>query len=330
MKKIDDLFEARKVLEVEANCLLATKNRLDQRFSQAIELIVSSHQKSGKVVVLGIGKSGKIASKVAATLSSMGTPAIYLHPTEALHGDLGIVGSHDVLLAYSYSGNSEEVLRVINELRARPHFNQLKIIAIIGNMTSALAQIADVVLDGSVAQEACPLNLAPTSSTTVALALGDAIAAVLSLHFNFKEDQFAVNHPGGALGRRLTLMVKDLMKAKNDLPWVLSNALMEEVVNMATEKKLGAVLVRDAHQKFRGIITDGDIRRALKHKEKFFSLTANDIMTVNPVAIRFDEKALKALELMENRSSQISVLPVIDDSANCIGLIRLHDLIGKL
>ena len=320
------LEEAKRVLEVEAQCIMAARDKLDGRFEEAVELIVDAVKRGGRTVVTGVGKSGKIAAKVAATLSSMGTPALFLHASEASHGDLGIVAPNDVLLIFSYSGSSEEVLRLLPSLRTRG----TKIISIIGNMKSALAMEANVALDGSVAQEACPLNLAPTSSTTVALALGDALAVALSRRFDYKEELFASNHPGGALGRRLTLTVADLMKKGDELPWVTATASMDEVINIATEKKLGAVLVRDAAGKWTGLITDGDIRRALKHRAKFFEFSAADIMTKNPVSVSPGEKAIRALELMENRTSQISVLPVTDTVGLCVGLVRLHDLIGRL
>ena len=321
-----NLTEAKRVMEVEAQCILAARDRLDERFDRAVELVVTAVSRGGKVVVTGIGKSGKIAAKVAATLASTGTPALFLHATEASHGDLGIVTSKDVLLIFSYSGSSEEIIRLLPNLKARG----TRLISIVGNMRSHLAVDCDVALDGSVAQEACPLNLAPTSSTTVALALGDAFSVVLSRKFDFKEESFAANHPGGALGRRLTLRVADLMKKGHELPWVAENASMDAVITISTEKKLGAVLVRDTAQKWSGLITDGDIRRALKHKERFFDLTAADVMTRKPVSVSPDEKAIRALELMENRSSQISILPVISADGTCVGLVRLHDLIGQL
>ncbi|MBI3541709.1 MAG: KpsF/GutQ family sugar-phosphate isomerase [Deltaproteobacteria bacterium] len=319
------LTEARRVLEVEAQCILAARDRLDARFDKAVDLIVERVQQSGKVVVTGVGKSGKIGAKVAATLASTGTPALFLHAAEASHGDLGVVAPKDVLLVFSYSGSSEEIVGLIPALKARG----TKLVAIVGNMKSVLAADADVALDGSVAREACPLNLAPTSSTTVALALGDALSMALSQRFDFKEENFASNHPGGALGRRLKFKVADLMNKGDDLPWVGEDALVDEVIATATAKRLGAVLVRNG-TKWTGLITDGDIRRALKHKEKFFQLRAAELMTRDPISIGPDEKAIRALEVMENRSSQISVLPVTDGNGDCIGLVRLHDLIGRL
>lgn len=323
---MSDLIEAKRVLEVEAQCILAARDKLDHNFERAVDLVVGAVHQGGKVIVLGVGKSGKIAAKVAATLASTGTPALYLHPTEAQHGDLGIISGKDVVLLFSYSGSSDEIIRLL------PSFKALgtRLISIVGNMKSVLAQEAHAVLDGSVAHEACPLNLAPTSSTTVALALGDALSLALSRRFDFKEENFAVNHPGGALGRRLTLTVNDLMKKGDELPWIQESASMEEVVAESTNKKLGVVLVRNSSGHWTGLITDGDIRRALKHKAKFFEMTAEQVMTQKPVSISVGEKAIRALELMENRISQISVLPVTDSDGRCIGIVRLHDLIGRL
>lgn len=323
-----DLLEARRVLEIEAQCILSTSKKLDEKFSTAVQLILDSIKDGGKVVVTGVGKSGKIGSKIAGTLSSVGAPSVFLHPTEGAHGDLGLIRNRDVVLAISYSGTAEEILLLLPSMRNL----HVKIISIVGNLKSPLAQNSDLVLDGSVEQEACSLNLAPTSSTTVALALGDALAVSISRRLGLKEEEFAVNHPAGVLGRRLTLRVRDLMKQGGELPWVLSTATMDTVVSVATEKKCGAVLVKNtaSDSKWVGLITDGDLRRALKHRSRFFDLTAADIMTQDPVSIDADEKAICALSLMENRPSQINVLPVTDETSACVGLVRLHDLIGNL
>jgi arabinose-5-phosphate isomerase len=320
------LQKAKEVLEVEAHCIQVARDKLDHQFELAAELAVTSVRSGGKLVVCGVGKSGKIAAKVAATLASLGTPALYLHPTEASHGDLGVVSSNDIMLLFSYSGSSSEIIDLLPSLRRRG----VKIVSIVGNTKSAIAQQSDAVLDGSVAKEACPWNLAPTSSTTVALALGDALAVALAVELEFNEENFAINHPGGALGRRLTLHVTDLMHSGAELPWVNETDLVQEVVNVSTDKKLGAAFVRNPQGRLTGVITDGDIRRALLHKDRFFSFCAADIMTRNPVSVRANEKASRALELMENRSSQIGVLPVLDETGACIGLLRLHDVIGRL
>jgi arabinose-5-phosphate isomerase len=328
MAQHDDLSQARRVLEVEAQCILAARDRLDDRFTRATELIATAVAQGGKTVVTGVGKSGKIAAKVAATFASMGTPALFLHASEASHGDLGMVSNKDVILFFSYSGTSDEVVKLLPPLKERG----VPIVSIVGNIKSLLALESDVALDGSVAQEACPLNLAPTSSTTVALSLGDALAVALSLRFDYREETFAHNHPGGTLGRRLTVKISDLMKTGEELPWVDLDSSLDVVVAVVTDKKAGAALVRGARDgKLAGLITDGDIRRAaLKHKAALFTLKARDVMTANPVSVDPTDKAIRALELMENRTSQISVLPVVDSHGACVGLVRLHDLLGRV
>ena len=320
-----ELEFAREILEAEARAILATKDRLGSEFVAALDLIATAIRAGGKVVVTGVGKSGKVASKVAATLSSTGTLAVFIHPTEAVHGDLGVVTSKDVALLFSHSGSSDEVVRLV------PSFKRLgmKVIAIVGNGKAPLAQLSDVTISSQIEHEADPHNLAPTSSTTVSIALGDALALCLMKRWDFKPEQFAVLHPAGALGRRLTLKVRDLMKSNGLLGWVEESATSEEVVAVATRTHLGAVLVRN-NGAFTGIITDGDIRRALGRKNEFFSLKAADLVTRKPISIDADSRAEDALKLMENRPSPISVLPVVDNTLQCVGLIRLHDLIGQI
>lgn len=324
----EELNQAKLVLETEARCILDAKERLDHSFLKALDLIYASQKKGGKVVTMGVGKSGKVADKVAATLSSTGTLAIYLHPTEAAHGDLGMVTSNDALLLFSNSGSTDEIMLLLPNLRRLG----VCIIAVVGQTRSPLAAQSDAVLNAEISHEACPMNLAPTSSTTVAIAIGDALALCLSRRWNFKEDQFALIHPAGALGRRLTLLVSDLMKKGDNLAWVNADCGMDDVVSAATEKPLGGVLVSQDGE-FVGLITEGDIRRALKHRENFFSLQAKDIMTRSPTFVTPHEKASRALELMENRPSPISILPVLEQTTlghRCVGVIRLHDLIGQL
>lgn len=322
------LTDAKKVLEIEAQCILKAKDKLDIRFIKAVEAIEKIIRSGGKVVVTGVGKSGKIASKIAATMTSTGTPAVFLHPTEGVHGDLGVVSSRDAFLVLSYSGNSEEVVRLLPSIKSR----NVLCISIVGDLNSKIASHSDYVIDGSVAKEACPMNLAPTSSTAVALALGDALAMALSTQLGFKEEKFAENHPGGALGKRLSLKVSDLMKSNTNKIWVQNNTKASTVVEQITEQKLGVVLVRKntSSKKIEGIITDGDIRRGLLKGTKFFNLNAEQIMTKNPITISENEKAFQALEIMENRPSQINVLPVVNDKSECIGVVRIHDLIGSV
>lgn len=328
---LSGLNEAIRVLELEGRAILASAERLRNRpeagaqLTQALSLLNRSLNQGGKIVVTGVGKSGKIAQKIAATFASTGSASIYLHPTEALHGDLGVVAPNDSILALSYTGNTDELLRLIPSLKRL----QLSLIGMGGYPHSQLAQACDVWIDASVDQEACPHNLAPTSSTTLALALGDALAMSLMQLRGFDAQSFAKNHPGGALGRRLHLTVADVMHSGDAAACVPPHALMEEVVVVSTQKKLGAVLVVEG-SKLMGLITDGDLRRALQHREKFFQLRASDVMTRNPVSVQPDLMAYDALQTMENRPSQISVLPVLSSDGNWLGVVRLHDLIRSL
>lgn len=329
MKDVDILSEIRRTLALEGETILITARSLEnpadpraEAWLKSAKLLEAALERGGKVVVTGIGKSGKIANKIAATLSSTGSQAIYLHPTEGLHGDLGFVQPTDVVLALSYTGNTEELLRIL------PAFKALKtpIVAITGNLRSRLAEIADVVIDASVAQEACPYNLAPTTSTTLALAIGDALAVTLMKLRNFDAVGFAKNHPGGSIGRKLNLSVADAMQKGDSVGIVSEDTMMDQVVVVATQKRLGAVLVV-RERKLLGLITDGDIRKALSHREKFFGLRADEVMTKNPTTAIPEMPARDAIALMENRQSQISVLPVVDRDGNWEGLLRLHDLL---
>jgi arabinose-5-phosphate isomerase len=325
------------VLEVEAQALQEAKGRMETQavtaegMLRAIALLQESLEAGGKIVVSGIGKSGKIGEKIAATFSSTGTPALFLHPTEGLHGDLGIVQPRDCVLAISHTGNTDELLRLLPSLKAR----QAKIIALCGNKQARLVQNADAWVDSGISSEACPHNLAPTSSTTLALALGDALAVTLMRIRGFDAQAFAKNHPGGSLGARLTLRVEDLMHrpgtAEGEFTPVTPQASMDSILTESTRQKLGALVVVDpATGKLAGIITDGDIRRALQHRERFFHLKAADVMTSQPAWIGPQEMAWSALEQMENRPSQINVLPVLDPDRHPMGLIRLHDLVRTL
>ncbi len=299
---------------------------LSKNIDQAIQLILDRTTAGGKVILLGVGKSGKIAAKIAATMSSTGTPAIFVHPTEALHGDLGVVTPNDIVMAFSYTGNTEELLEIL------PFFarKNIPVIGICGSEKSKLAEKSKIWIDASVEKEACPHNLAPTSSTTLALAIGDAFAVSLLNARGFTHEDFAKNHPGGSLGKRLQLTVKDLMHSyPANCPAVTTSAGMDEVLELATKTKLGAVLVCE-NKRLLGIITDGDVRRALKHREKFFSLTAKDVMTQNPITVNENLLAYDALRIMEERESQISVLPVVIEKDKAVGLLRIHDLFSNL
>ena len=311
------------LLKLEAEAITQAANRLQ---TEQVELAVRLLDDCpGKVVLIGVGKSGIVARKVAATLTSIGTVAVYLHPSDALHGDLGIVTSKDVAIVLSNSGETDELIVMLPYLKRR----QVPIIAIVGNLRSTLSGHADVVLDASVDKEACPFNLAPTTSTTVALAIGDALAMTLMKVKGFTQEDFALNHPAGRLGKRLTLRVKDLMHSGAENPTVTLQASVIEVVSAIGQAGLGAVNVVDDYGYLMGIITDGDVRRLLQRVRPadLETLIGDAIMTRNPVVVFSDTLAYHALQLMEDRPSQISVLPVVDQERRCVGLIRLHDIV---
>lgn len=311
------------LLRMEAEAIAATTSRLGRaQVEHAIELLAGCR---GKVVLVGVGKSGNIAEKIAATLTSTGTTAVYLHPSDALHGGLGIVDSEDVVVVLSNSGETDEIVTMLPYLKNR----QAPIIALVGNVRSTLARSAAVVLDASVDQEACPLNLAPTTSTTVALAIGDALAMTLMQVKGLTPDDFALNHPAGRIGKRLTLRVADLMHSGAENPTIAAAAPWLEVIAAISRGGLGAVNVVDDAGRLVGLITDGDLRRALqqiKHAE-LENLHSSSLMTRNPVVAAPALLAYDALRLMEDRPSQISVLPVVDGEQLCVGLIRLHDIV---
>lgn len=320
-------LNAVRVLALEAQAILECAERLRQEdlaqsFVKALVLFQRALDAGGKIIVTGVGKSGKVGQKIASTLSSTGNLAVFIHPTEGLHGDIGLVQPQDAVLALSYTGNTEEIVQLIPSFKVR----KIPLVGLGGNPLSKLAKQCDAWIDALVRMEACPHNLAPTSSTTLSLALGDAIAVSLMQLRGFNAQEFAKNHPGGSLGRKLTLKVRDLMHQHSSVPVLGPHSTMDEVVIAATEKKLGAVLVVEG-PRLLGIITDGDIRRSLQYREKFFTFQAEQVMTRHPVTVHLDVMAQEALELMENRPSQISVLPVVDEVGNWRGLVRLHDLI---
>ena len=311
------------LLCMEAEAITRTASRLSREsVERAVELLA---QCRGKVVAVGIGKSGHIAQKVAATLTSTGTPAVFLHPSDALHGGIGVVNGDDVIIVISNSGETAEVLELVPYMQHR----RAPVVAVVGNLNSTLARRADVVLDASVEQEACPLNLAPTTSTTVALALGDALAMALMSLKRLTPEDFAMNHPGGRLGKRLTLKVSDLMHGGSENPTVTTEATLLEVVQAISRGGLGAVNVSDDAGRLAGIVTDGDVRRTLQKAglEDLHSLTAADVMTREPTVAAPEMLAHAALQLMESRSSQIAVLPVVVGDGRCVGLLRLHDIV---
>jgi arabinose-5-phosphate isomerase len=311
------------LLRMGAEAIIQTANKLQvQPVGLAVQLLSVC---SGKVILVGLGKSGLIARKIAATLTSTGTAAVYLHPCDALHGDLGIVTSDDVAIFMSNSGETEELLEISPYLKQR----QVPIIAIVGNLHSTLARNADVILDASVDKEACPLNLAPTTSTTVALAIGDAIAMTLMQVKGLTPEDFAINHPAGRLGKRLTLKVSDIMHSGDQNPTISPTATCLEIITAISQGGLGAVNVVDDLGCLIGIITDGDLRRTFQKIDitKLPDIPSDEIMTKDPITTSPDCLAYEALQKMENRDSQISVMPVVNEQRICIGLIRLHDIV---
>lgn len=311
------------LLRLESEAIARTAERLTSAgVDRALEILAECQ---GKVVVVGVGKSGIIAQKIAATLTSTGTAAIYLHPSDALHGSLGIIAPADAIVAISNSGETEEVVGLLPFLKHRG----VPVIAIVGSLNSTIARRAAVAIDAGVDQEACPLNLAPTTSTTVALAIGDALAMTLMQVKGLTTDDFAMNHPAGRLGKRLTLKVSDLMHAGDDNPTTSANASLLQVVSEISRGGVGAVNVVDTDGRLIGIVTDGDVRRALERIELLdLSRTkCGDLMTRGPIVAPVDLLAFDALHMMEDRPSQISVLPVVDHDGICVGLIRLHDIV---
>ncbi|MBA4372764.1 MAG: D-arabinose 5-phosphate isomerase [Thermodesulfovibrio sp.] len=312
---------AKKVLRTEADAVYGLIDKLDEGFDRAVEIIYSS---SGKVIVTGMGKSGLIGKKIAATLASTGTPAFFMHPAEASHGDLGMVTAEDVVIAISNSGETDELIGLIPFLK---RFD-IHLISMTGKKDSTLAKTADVNLDVSVAEEACPLGIVPTASTTASLAMGDALAVALLIKRGFDEKDFASFHPSGSLGKKLLIKVKDLMHAGTALPFVAPDAPMITAVVEISSGRLGIALVTDQDSRLLGIVTDGDIRRGVEKWGKvFFDMTAADVMTRNPKTITSHELAAKALSLMELFS--ITVLVVPDEENRVEGIIHLHDILKK-
>jgi arabinose-5-phosphate isomerase len=314
------LETAREAMEVEAEAIRAAGRRLDDNLVRAVDLIMAH---PGKVVVTGLGKSGHVARKIVATLCSTGTPAVFLHAAEASHGDLGIYSPGDPTLMISKSGNTAELLDMIPFLRDLPS----QCVGILGNPRSPLAAEMDVVLDASVDREVDPDNLAPTASATVALVLGHALTVALMRARNFSVDDFGRYHPGGHLGRSLRLIVSDVMHGREEVAWAWPEDSLKKVVIAMSHYPLGAACVMDSAGRLIGLITDGDLRRALEAHDDIRGLAAADVMTANPVTTGPQARLLDALRLMEDRPSQISVLPVIDPAnGQCLGLLRVHDI----
>ncbi|HSP34140.1 MAG TPA: KpsF/GutQ family sugar-phosphate isomerase [Thermoanaerobaculia bacterium] len=312
------LAEARRVLEVEAAAILSLVDHLDDSFVAVVELINAC---TGRVVTMGLGKSGIICKKISATLASTGTPSFFLHPAEAIHGDLGMVVGGDVVLAVSNSGETEELVRLMPSIKRIG----AEIVSITGNPSSTIAKTADYHLSAAISEEACPLGLAPTASTTATLALGDALAMALLLRKGFKEEDFAFLHPGGKLGKRF-LRVRDLMHIDKDVPVVGESASMHDVIYEMSNKGFGITAVTDAAGRLQGVISDGDLRRLLQRDEEILRKTASDSMKRNPLTIGADELASAALQIMEER--KITSLFIADEAQRVQGIIHLHDLWG--
>ncbi len=309
---------ARQVLDIEADALRALAGRLDHAFVDAVQLMLACR---GRVVVSGMGKSGHVGSKIAATLASTGTPAFFMHPGEASHGDLGMITHDDVVLALSNSGESSELVSIVPLIKRRG----ARLVAMTVNPGSTLARQADAHLDAGVAKEACPLNLAPTASTTAALALGDALAVALLEARGFSADDFARTHPGGALGRRLLVRVRDVMHAGDALPRVGLDATLKEALFEMTRKGLGMTAVVDAAGRVAGLFTDGDLRRTLEHPFDLQQAKIAELMTRNPKTIRADELAAAAVERME--TLKINGLLAVDADNALVGALNMHDLL---
>jgi arabinose-5-phosphate isomerase len=317
------LDEILRVFDIEIDALTRVRKSLGPAYEAAVRVIFEC---PGKVIVTGVGKSGLIAQKVAATMASTGTPAIFLHPADGVHGGLGIVQKGDVVLAIGKSGESDELITILPPLRTIG----ARVIAITGNAESTLARNADVVLLADAGMEACPMNLAPTSSTTVALVVGDALAVALMKLRDFQPENFALYHPGGQLGKRLLLTVGDIMRSGAENPVITQHATTREMLLEMTSKRMGATSVVDATGALCGLVTDYDVRRVLEQGQDLFSMQVVDVMNPRPSSIFSDEKATAALEQMENREKPFLLLPVLRrETRKVVGMVHLHDLVAR-
>ena len=311
---------AKEVLLIEEQGLAAVRDRIGKEFVDAIEIILAS---PGRLVITGIGKSGLVGQKISATLNSTGTPSFFLHPVEAMHGDLGMVMAGDVVVAISYSGETPELNSLLISLKKRGN----KIIAMTGGKNSSLAVAADVVLDIHIPKEACPLGLAPTTSTTATLAMGDALSVVLLNRKKFQAEDFRHNHPGGSLGQRLKVKVTEVMFQGDDIPMVRPQLSAAESIVALNEKDTGVVLVVDENNTILGIVTDGDVRRCIVKNGGITDITAEQLMTKNPICIGPEQLAADALSIMQKH--EITALPIVDAEKRLLGLLHLHNLLGK-
>lgn len=312
--------EAIEVLKIEAEGLMNLVDRIDEKFVQMVDLI---YHCKGRVIVAGIGKSGIIGRKIVATLNSTGTRSIFLHPVEAMHGDLGLVGADDIFIALSYSGETDEINMLIPSVKRIGS----TVISFTGYVGSTLAKQSDIVINVKVDREACPLGLAPTASSTALLGMGDALAVTLINRRGFKSSDFRKVHPGGALGQRLSRKVSDIMLTGDRIPRVKKGTPMKDVLAVINRMKLGAALVLDESEKLEGIITDGDIRRSVSRQDAIWSLPVESVMTKNPKSIHPDSPAYDALSLMEK--NEITILPIAEASRVVCGILHLHDILGK-
>jgi arabinose-5-phosphate isomerase len=318
MKSI--IQQAKEVLQIEAEGLLGLIDRIGEDFVAAVNLIYKS---KGRVVVTGIGKSGLVGRKIVATLNSTGTPSIFLHPVEAVHGDLGMVCPDDVILAISNSGETHELIAIISSVRGIG----TKILVMTGDLASTLAGCADVVLDVGVPREACPMGLAPTASTTATLALGDALAVALIKRRNFNSNDFRRLHPGGSLGERLSVQVREVMLTGRQVPAVPPGTPFSEAIKVMNKSSLGVLLVVDSKKNLKGIYTDGDLRRTMAETGRLPDASIDEIMTRDPKTVSQERLAGEALEIMQTH--EVTVLPIVDPAGKLLGLIHLHDLLGK-
>jgi arabinose-5-phosphate isomerase len=314
------LDEARKVLDIEIEAIKGMREKLDRRFEDAVDLMAGC---KGRIVVIGIGKSGAIGRKIAATLASTGTPAIFVHPVEGMHGDLGMISKGDVVLMISNSGETEEVIKLMPNVKRLG----IKVILISSGTKSTLAKHSDIVLETSVRREADSLNIAPTASTTAALAMGDALSAVIVMKKGFKKEDFALLHPGGSLGKKLLLKVEDVMHSGQNNAVIDTKATMKQAIVEISTKGLGATSVVDDCGKLVGIITDGDLRRAIEKHDNLLSKRVDEVMTKGPMVVENDKLAVEAVRIMEDRPKQIMVLPVVNAKGEPVGMVRIHDLV---
>ena len=308
---------AREVLRIEGNSVLALTSHIDASFLDVLSIILNCH---GRVIVSGVGKSGHVGRKIAATLASTGTPAFFVHPVEASHGDLGMITADDVVIALSNSGESDELLNILPFIKRRG----AKLIAMTGNPQSSLAKDSDYHIDAGVAQEACPLNLAPTASTTAAMAMGDALALALLDARGFSSDDYAQSHPGGSLGRQLLTRIRNVMRTGDDIPTISPNASITEATQEISRGKIGMTVVITPQREILGIFTDGDLRRAIVNGLNLQTLTVADVMTRKPRVIGPDKLTAEAVEMMDSR--KINQLPVVDEDGRLIGALNMHDL----